>query len=83
MAIKDSYAQKLQTIRQCFIIEQVPWNKSSLLPKNILQNTQTLKLFTRILKQKVFTKVNKMPSSVAWVQKPSGLIKMREEAQAL
>ncbi len=28
------------------IIKQVPWNKSSLLLKNILQNTQTLQLFT-------------------------------------
>jgi hypothetical protein len=35
------------------------WNKSSLLLNNILQNTQTLQLFTMNIKQKVFTKVIK------------------------
>jgi hypothetical protein len=39
----------------CFLvslhtIEQVAWNESSLLPKNILKNTQTLQLFTKIMK---------------------------------
>jgi hypothetical protein len=29
-----------------YMIEQVPWNKSSLLLGNILQNIQTLQLFT-------------------------------------
>jgi hypothetical protein len=35
------------------------WNKSSLLLNNILQNTQTLQLFTMNIKQKVLTKVIK------------------------
>ncbi len=30
--------------------KQVPWNKSSLLLKKILQNTQTLQLFTMNIK---------------------------------
>ena len=32
------------------LIERVDWNKSSLLLNNILQNTQTLQLFTMIIK---------------------------------
>jgi hypothetical protein len=31
-------------------MEQVAWNKSSFLQKSILQNTQTLQLFTTIIK---------------------------------
>ncbi len=42
-------------------MEQVASSKSSRLMKNTLQNTQRLQLFTKILKQKVFTKVIKMP----------------------
>ncbi len=40
-----------------------------------LHNTQALQPFTKISKQKVFTKVIKMPRWKAWVQRPSGLIK--------
>jgi hypothetical protein len=40
-----------------------------------LHDTQTLQLFTKISKQKVFIKVIKMPRWKAWVQRPSGLIK--------
>ncbi len=32
------------------LIEQVAWNKSSSLPNVWIQNTQTLKLFTKIIK---------------------------------
>ncbi len=32
------------------MIEQVAWNKSSLLRNNIIQDTQTLQLFTKIIK---------------------------------
>ncbi len=63
-----------------FIKAQVALNKTRLVLKIILQNTQTLQLFTKITKSKVFTKV---PSWMAWVQRPSGVIKIREEAQAL
>ncbi len=38
------------TIDMTIIIEQVSWNKSSLFLKIILQNTQTLQLFTKIVK---------------------------------
>ncbi len=38
---------------------QAAWNKTSLLLKNILQNTRTLQLFTMNIKQKVLTKVIK------------------------
>jgi hypothetical protein len=38
---------------------KVALNKSSLLLKNILQNTQTLQPFTINIKQKLFTKVIK------------------------
>jgi hypothetical protein len=63
-----------------FILEQAALNKSNLLLTVILQNAQTLQLFTKIIYKKVFTKVIKMPSWMAWVQRPSGLIKMREDA---
>jgi len=39
--------------------EQIAWNESSLLLKNILQNTQTLQQSAMNIKQKVFTKVIK------------------------
>jgi hypothetical protein len=38
------------------MIEKAALNKSSLLLKIISQNTQTLQLFTMIIKQKAFTK---------------------------
>ncbi len=57
------------------IIEQVALNKSSLLQKNILQNTQTLQLFTKVIK---------MPSWQAWAQRKSGLIEREwHESQTL
>ncbi len=40
-------------------MEQVAWNKSSLLLKNILQNTQTLQLFTLNFKAESIIKVIK------------------------
>ncbi len=48
----------------------------------ILQNTQALQVFTIII-QKVLTKFIRMPTWKACVQRPSGHIKNREEAQAL
>ena len=41
----------------------------------ILQNTQTLQLFTKIIKTEINTKVIKMQSLKAWVERPTGLIK--------
>jgi hypothetical protein len=41
---------------------EVALNKSSLILKIVLQNTQTLQLFEINIKQKLFTKVLKMPS---------------------
>jgi hypothetical protein len=64
-----------------FLIQQVAWNKSSLLLKIIVQNIQTFQLFAKITKREVFTKVTKMPRWMDLVQRPSGPIKMREEAQ--
>ncbi len=40
------------------IIEQVISNKSSLLLKNILQKTQTLQLFTKIMKAEIILSNN-------------------------
>ncbi len=63
-----------------FLVQQVAWNKSSLLLKIIVQNIQTFQLFAKITKREVFTKVTKI-RWVDLVQRPSGPIKMREEAQ--
>ncbi len=41
----------------------------------ILQSTQTLQLFTKIIKTDINTKVIKMQSLKAWVERPTGLIK--------
>jgi hypothetical protein len=57
------------------MIEQAAWYKSSSLLKNILQNTQTLQLFTKIIETETLTKVFKMPSRKAWAQRSSCLIK--------
>ncbi len=48
------------------LMKQVALNKSSLLLRNILQNTQTLQLFTKIIKHKLSTKVINMPHWRAW-----------------
>ncbi len=47
----------------CFLvslhtIEQVAWNESSLLLKNILHNTQTLQLVTKIMERRIIYKSN-------------------------
>ncbi len=39
-----------------YIIEQVAWNKSSLLLNIIIQNTQTLQLFTMNIKTEIIYK---------------------------
>jgi hypothetical protein len=54
---------------------KVAWNKSSLILKNILQNTQTLQLFKLNIKKKVFTKVPKMPIWKGLVERSGGLLK--------
>jgi hypothetical protein len=41
------------------MVEQVVWNKSILLQKIQMKNTQTLQLITINIKQKLFTKVIK------------------------
>jgi hypothetical protein len=67
-------------------MEQVARNKSSLLLNEQIQNKQTLQPFTKIIKIEsvyVFTKVIKNAKQKAWVQSPSSLIKMGEEAQVL
>ncbi len=57
------------------LLEQVVLNKSSLLQKNILQNTQTLQLFAKVMK---------IPCWQAWAQRPSGLIEREwHESQTL
>jgi hypothetical protein len=48
-----------------------------------MQNTQTLQLFAKIVKKKVFTKVFKMRSWKALVQSQSGVTKMGYETQVL
>jgi hypothetical protein len=60
-------------------MEHVAWNKSSSLPKHILQNTETLQLFENIIKKKVYTKVTKIQCWKTWIMRPSGLIKKKEE----
>jgi hypothetical protein len=51
------------------MMEQVACNKSSLLRKIILQNTQTLKLFTIDIKTEIINKsYKKMPMWQAWVR---------------
>ncbi len=54
-------------------------NKSSLILKILGQNTQTLQLFNKLLKQEVFTKVIIIPGWKALVLRPRDLIKMCEE----
>jgi hypothetical protein len=62
--------------------EEAAWNRSSLLLKNILQNTQTLQLITKNNKSESIIKVIKRPSRKAWVQGPSGLFKEGWSARA-
>jgi len=57
---------RLNTMLFTSFKEQVALNKSS---------EDTLQLFTKLIKQKVFTKVIEMTSWKAWVRRPSGLIK--------
>jgi len=63
------------------VIGQVAWNKSSLLLKIILQNSQTLQLFTINIKHKLFTKAITMPSLRAWLNRPSGLIQRGKKSK--
>jgi hypothetical protein len=46
------------------MIEQIAWNKSSLVLKKILQNTQTLQLFTMIIKSESIFKSYKKCQAV-------------------
>jgi hypothetical protein len=57
-----------ESIKIYFMTEQVAGNKLSLLPKNILQNTQTLKLFTMNIKtESIYKKfLNCQASRLRW-----------------
>ncbi len=48
-----------------------------------MQSTQTLQLFTKIIKTESIYKSYQNAKQKAWVQRPRGLIKMGEEARAL
>ncbi len=71
--------------RQTFglVKEQVAANKSSLLLKIQIENAQALQLFTNIIKTKSIYKSYYNAEQKARVQRPSGLIKIYVEAQAL
>ncbi len=58
-----------------YMIEQVASNKSSLLLKMLKKTRKDYNYLQRQSKQKVFTKIIKMPSLRAWAKKPNGLIK--------
>ena len=45
--------------------------------------TNITTIYNKYLNIKYLQKLLKMPSKKAWVQRPSGLIKMREKAQGL
>jgi hypothetical protein len=66
-------------------MEQVALNQSSLVLKNILQNTQTLLLFTKIIKTESINKSYKSYKSwKTWVQISSGKFKREGgDAEAL
>ncbi len=52
------------------MLEQVALNKSSLLPKNILQSPQILQLFTMNIKTEIIYKSYlKFQAAKAWVEK--------------
>ncbi len=42
-----------------------------------------MQLFTKAIKREVYTKVIKMPGWMAWVQRPSGLVKAEGSTSAL
>ena len=47
------------TRAQPFVIEQVGWNKSSLLLKNIFPNTQMLQLLAEIIKKRNYLQLGR------------------------
>ncbi len=49
----------------------------------LMQNTQALQLFARIIKTESIYKNYLNAKQKAWVQRPAGLLKMDEKAQAL
>ncbi len=66
------------------MIEQVAWNKSSLLWKNILQNAQTFYNYLQwILKQKAFAKVIENAKRRSLDRETWGSIRRGGGAQAL
>jgi hypothetical protein len=64
-------------------IEQVAWNKSSLLMKIQRQNTQTLQLFTEIIKTGHIYKSNLNAKLEGLVGETKWSDEKREEVQAL
>ncbi len=65
------------------IMKQVALNDLSLLLQIQMQNTQTLQLFTNIIKTESIYISFKNAQKEAWVQRPSGLIKMSKEVRVL
>jgi hypothetical protein len=63
---------------ELFKIELVASNKSGLLLKNILQKTQTLQLFTKIIKTVIIYKSNKNDKPEGQLMRPCGLIQRGE-----
>ncbi len=61
------------------MIEQVAWNKLSLLLKFLLQKRPNIK---KIIETEIFYKLIKMPILKPWAKRPCGLIKSRGRASA-
>jgi hypothetical protein len=66
-----------------FNIIEVAIGKSKLLLKILLQNTQTLQLFTINIKQKLFIKVIERPSKKACAERSKVLLKEGVECKSL
>jgi hypothetical protein len=65
------------------MIKQVAWNKSSLILEDTkVKHTNIATIYKGNLQWKVYIKVIKMSRQKAWVQRPSGPMKVRD-AQAL
>jgi len=65
------------------MLDKLLWNKSSLLLKNILLNTQTLQLFMMNIKTKPIYKSYKNAKQEAWVERLRGLLKEGVERKRL
>ncbi len=62
--------------------EQVASNKSRLLPKNILQNTQKLELFSiNTRTENIYKSYQTSQAGKAWVERSGGLLKEEVECK--